>query len=143
ALGHAELLDVDDAVEHWKAQGMDLAPVFTVPENRYGTARRRVRAQDHGLDQALDRTLIQLAEGALEDAHPVRLELPVRNVNRTVGTLLGSEVTRRYGAAGLPDNTIHVTLIGSAGQSIGAFLPPGITLELIGDANDYVGKGLW
>jgi glutamate synthase domain-containing protein 3 len=90
----------------------------------------------------LDRTLIQLAEGALEDAHPVRLELPVRNVNRTVGTLLGSEVTRRYGAQGLPDDTIHVTLIGSAGQSIGAFLPPGITLELIGDANDYVGKGL-
>ena len=106
------------------------------------TERRRVRDQDHGLDQALDQTLIQLAEGALEDAHPVRLELPVRNVNRTVGTLLGSEVTRRYGAQGLPDDTIHVTLTGSAGQSIGAFLPPGITLELIGDANDYVGKGL-
>ncbi|PRC56683.1 hypothetical protein C6A85_37365, partial [Mycobacterium sp. ITM-2017-0098] len=85
----------------------------------------RVRDQDHGLDQALDRTLIQLAEGALEDAHPVRLELPVRNVNRTVGTLLGSEVTRRYGAQGLPEDTIHITLTGSAGQSIGAFLPPG------------------
>ena len=101
-----------------------------------------MRDQDHGLDQALDHTLIALAEGALEDAHPVRLELPVRNVNRTVGTLLGAEVTRRYGAQGLPDDTIHVTLTGSAGQSIGAFLPPGITLELIGDANDYVGKGL-
>ncbi|PRC55481.1 hypothetical protein C6A85_43470, partial [Mycobacterium sp. ITM-2017-0098] len=85
----------------------------------------RVRDQDHGLDQALDRTLIQLAEGALEDAHPVRLELPVRNVNRPVGTLLGSEVTRRYGAQGLPEDTIHITLTGSAGQSIGAFLPPG------------------
>jgi glutamate synthase (NADPH/NADH) large chain len=121
---------------------MDLSPVFAVPENRYGTARRRVRAQDHGLDHALDRTLIQLAEAALEDAHPVRLELPVRNVNRTVGTLLGSEVTRRYGGDGLPADTIRIKLTGSAGQSLGAFLPAGITLELIGDANDYVGKGL-
>jgi len=140
AVGHAEVLDTDSGVSHWKAKGIDLTPVFAVPENV--TQRRRVRGQDHGLEQALDRTLIQLAEGALEDAHPVRLELPVRNVNRTVGTLLGSEVTRRYGAQGLPDDTIHVTLTGSAGQSIGAFLPPGITLELIGDANDYVGKGL-
>jgi glutamate synthase (NADPH/NADH) large chain len=121
---------------------LDLAPVFAVPENRYGTARRRVRAQDHGLDHALDRTLIQLAEAALEDAHPVRLELPVRNVNRTVGTLLGSEVTKRYGGEGLPADTIRIKLTGSAGQSLGAFLPAGITLELIGDANDYVGKGL-
>jgi len=140
AVGHAEVLDKDKGVAHWKSMGLDLTAVFAVPTNR--TQRRRVRGQDHGLDQALDRTLIQLAEGALEDAHPVRLELPVRNVNRTVGTLLGSEVTRRYGGQGLPDDTIHVTLTGSAGQSIGAFLPPGITLELIGDANDYVGKGL-
>jgi glutamate synthase (NADPH/NADH) large chain/glutamate synthase (ferredoxin) len=140
AVGHAELLDTDESVALWKSRGLDLSGVFAVsPEP---TARRRVRDQDHGLDQALDRTLIQLAEGALEDAHPVRLELPVRNVNRTVGTLLGAEVTRRYGAQGLPDSTIHVRLTGSAGQSIGAFLPPGITLELIGDANDYVGKGL-
>ncbi len=108
----------------------------------YSPVRRKVRDQDHGLELALDNTLIQLAEGALEDAHPVRLELPVRNVNRTVGTMLGSEVTRRYGAAGLPDNTIHIALTGSAGQSVGAFLPPGVTLELEGDANDYVGKGL-
>jgi glutamate synthase (NADPH/NADH) large chain/glutamate synthase (ferredoxin) len=141
AVGHAEMLDTDEGVAHWKSKGLDLTPIFAVPEGRYGE-RRRTRDQDHGLDEALDRTLIQLAEGALEDAHPVRLELPVRNVNRTVGTLLGSEVTRRYGAEGLPDNTIHVTLTGSAGQSIGAFLPPGITLELVGDANDYVGKGL-
>jgi glutamate synthase (NADPH/NADH) large chain/glutamate synthase (ferredoxin) len=140
AVGHAELLDTAAGISHWKAKGLDLTKVFAVPEN--ATQRRRTRGQDHGLDQALDRTLIQLAEGALEDAHPVHLELPVRNVNRTVGTLLGSEVTRRYGAQGLPDNTIRVTLTGSAGQSIGAFLPPGITLELIGDANDYVGKGL-
>jgi glutamate synthase (NADPH) large chain len=145
AVGHAEVLDTDKGVDHWKSKGLDLTPVFAVPIDAHGaklTQRRRLRAQDHGLDLALDRTLIQLAEGALEDAHPVRLELPVRNVNRTVGTLLGSEVTRRYGAQGLPDGTIHVTLAGSAGQSIGAFLPPGVTLELIGDANDYVGKGL-
>ncbi|HET9137996.1 glutamate synthase large subunit [Actinophytocola sp.] len=142
AIGHAEVLDVDEAVEHWKAGGMDLRPVFEVPQTRYGAARRRVRAQDHGLAHALDRTLIQLAEAALEDALPVRLELPVRNVNRTVGTLLGSEVTRRYNATGLPEDTIHITLTGSAGQSLGAFLPSGITLDLVGDANDYVGKGL-
>ncbi|OKH78800.1 glutamate synthase [Mycobacterium sp. SWH-M3] len=145
AVGHAEVLDTAEGVAHWKSRGLDLSPIFALPTDAHGaklTQRRRLRGQDHGLDQALDRTLIQLAEGALEDAHPVRLELPIRNVNRTVGTLLGSEVTRRYGAAGLPDNTIHVTLTGSAGQSIGAFLPPGITLDLIGDANDYVGKGL-
>ena len=145
AVGHAEVLDMDTGLAHWKSKGLDLTPIFAVPTDAHGaklTQRRRLREQDHGLDAALDHTLIQLAEGALEDAHPVRLELPVRNVNRTVGTLLGSEVTRRYGALGLPDDTIHVTLTGSAGQSIGAFLPPGITLELIGDANDYVGKGL-
>jgi glutamate synthase domain-containing protein 2/glutamate synthase domain-containing protein 1/glutamate synthase domain-containing protein 3 len=145
AVGHAEVLDTDEGVAHWKAKGLDLSPIFAVPTDAYGgplTQRRRMRDQDHGLDQALDRTLIALADGALEDAHAVRLELPVRNVNRTVGTLLGSEVTRRYGAQGLPDDTIHITLTGSAGQSVGAFLPPGITLDLIGDANDYVGKGL-
>lgn len=142
AIGHAEMLDVDEALEHWKARGLDLTPVFAVPDNPYGTPRRRVRPQDHGLDHALDRTLIQLAEAALEDAHPLRLELPVRNVNRTVGTLLGAEVTRRYGGDGLPEDTIQIALSGSAGQSLGAFLPSGITLDLVGDANDYVGKGL-
>ncbi|WP_041323685.1 glutamate synthase large subunit [Saccharomonospora viridis] len=139
-IGRADLLDVDEAVEHWKAKGLDLSPIFAVPSR--GGARRKVREQDHGLDRALDRTLVQLAEAALEDARPVRLELPVRNVNRTVGTLLGSEVTRRYGSTGLPDDTIHVRLTGSAGQSLGAFLPPGVTIDLVGDANDYVGKGL-
>jgi glutamate synthase (NADPH/NADH) large chain len=142
AVGHAELLNTDPAMDHWKASGLDLAPVFAVPETRYPSARRKVRDQEHGLEHALDRTLLQLAEGALEDAIPVRLELPVRNVNRTVGTLLGAEVTRRFGGDGLPDDTIHVTLTGSAGQSLGAFLPAGITLEMVGDANDYVGKGL-
>ncbi|KOV85910.1 glutamate synthase [Nocardia sp. NRRL S-836] len=142
AVGHAELLDKDEAIEHWKTAGLNLDPVFEVPDTPYPTAKRRVRDQDHGLDKALDRTLIQLAEAALEDAHQVTLELPVRNVNRTVGTLLGAEVTRRYGGEGLEDDTIRVKLTGSAGQSLGAFLPRGITLEMVGDANDYVGKGL-
>ncbi|MEU0885066.1 glutamate synthase large subunit [Lentzea sp. NPDC005914] len=142
AVGHAELLDKDDAIEHWKTAGLNLNPVFEVPETPYPTAKRKIRDQDHGLDKALDRTLIQLAEAALEDAHQVTLELPVRNVNRTVGTLLGAEVTRRYGGEGLEDDTIRVKLTGSAGQSLGAFLPRGITLEMVGDANDYVGKGL-
>jgi len=142
AIGCADTLDADDAVQHWKTRGLDLSPIFARPTSRYGPSRRRIREQDHGLELALDRTLIQLADAALEDAHAVRIELPVRNVNRTVGTLLGAEVTRRYGGDGLSDDTIHVTLTGSAGQSLGAFLPSGITLDLIGDANDYVGKGL-
>ncbi|HWN29573.1 MAG TPA: glutamate synthase large subunit [Actinomycetospora sp.] len=144
AIGHAELIDGNRAVENWKAQGIDLTPLFTVPDVPQGapTDRIRTRAQDHGLDKALDRTLMQLAEGALSDATPVRLEMPIRNVNRTVGTLTGAEVTRRYGKDGLPDDTIHVEFHGSAGQSFGAFLPPGLTLDLVGDANDYLAKGL-
>ncbi|GAA2781542.1 glutamate synthase large subunit [Saccharopolyspora taberi] len=142
AIGQVEALRTEEAVENWKGRGLDLGPVFAVPRTPYSPVRRRVREQDHGLDHALDRTLIQLAEAGLEDAHPLRLQLPVRNVNRTVGTLLGAEVTRRYGGEGLPDGTIHVELEGSAGQSLGAFLPPGVTLDLVGDANDYVGKGL-
>ena len=145
AVGHAEVLDTDAGVAHWKSKGLDLSRLFVVPTDAHGaptTQRRRLRDQEHGLEHALDQTLVALAEGALEDAHPVVLELPVRNVNRTVGTLLGSEVTRRYGAAGLPADTITVKLTGSAGQSLGAFLPPGVTIDLVGDANDYVGKGL-
>ena len=142
AIGQAEMLDTRRAVEHWKARGLDLSPLLAVPELAPGAARRRTREQDHGLSVALDNTLIQLCEGALLDATPVSLELPVRNVNRTVGTMLGSLVTRRYGAAGLPENTIDITFRGSAGQSFGAFVPPGVTLRLFGDANDYLGKGL-
>jgi glutamate synthase (NADPH/NADH) large chain len=145
AVGRADVLDTDPAVAHWKSQGLDLTPIFVVPTGPDGAPlpqRRRTRGQEHGLEHALDRTLIRLAGAALEDAHPVRLQLPVRNVNRTVGTLLGAEVTRRYGAAGLPEGTVTVELTGSAGQSLGAFLPPGVTIELTGDANDYVGKGL-
>jgi glutamate synthase (NADPH) large chain len=142
AVGHAELLDTRAAVSHWKAAGLDLEPVLLVPPLPPGAAMHQVASQDHGLDKALDNTLILLAEGALASGSPVRLELPVRNVNRTVGTMLGSELTRRWGGAGLPDDTIVVALTGSAGQSLGAFLPRGITLRLHGDANDYLGKGL-
>jgi glutamate synthase (NADPH/NADH) large chain len=142
AIGRADLLDPARAVGHWKAAGLDLAPLLHVPSLPEGAARHRTTAQDHGLDRALDNTLIQLAEGALQDGTPVVLDLPVRNVNRTVGTMLGYEVTRRWGAKGLPEDTIHVRFSGSAGQSFGAFLPAGITLRLAGDANDYLGKGL-
>ena len=142
AVGHSEFLSTNAAVAHWKDRGFDLAPVLELPDIREGAARRRIREQDHGLDAALDNTLIQLCEGALLDGRPVKLELPVRNVNRTVGTMLGSLVTRRFGAAGLPEDTIDLTFSGSAGQSFGAFLPPGITLRLVGDANDYLAKGL-
>ncbi len=142
AVGHAEMLETAAAIEHWKASGLDLAPVLHVPELAAGAARRCTSGQDHGLDLALDNTLIALAEGALRDAAPVRLELPVKNVNRSIGTMLGSQVTKRWGGQGLPDNTIDISLRGSAGQSFGAFLPRGITLRLAGDANDYLGKGL-
>jgi glutamate synthase (NADPH/NADH) large chain len=142
AVGHAEMLDTDDAVRHWKTQGLDLRPIFTMPELPPGTSRLRTRSQDHGLEKALDNTLIQLSEGALSSGDKVRLDLPVRNVNRTVGTMLGYELTKRWGGDGLPDDTIDVTFTGSAGQSFGAFVPKGITLRLIGDTNDYFGKGL-
>lgn len=141
-IGRADLLDTTQAVEHWKASGLDLSPILHQPELPEGTPRRKVVEQDHGLDKALDNTLIQLAEGALNLGEPVTLELPIRNVNRTVGTMLGHEVTKRYGGAGLPDNTIDVSFTGSAGNSFGAFVPRGITLRLTGDANDYLGKGL-
>ncbi len=142
AVGRVELLDTAAAVQHWKAAGLDLTPVLHVPDLGPDAARHAVTGQDHGLDRALDNTLIQLAEGALADGTPVTLELPVRNVNRTVGTMLGYEVTRRWGGQGLPDNTIDISFRGSAGQSFGAFLPRGVTLRLAGDANDYLGKGL-
>jgi glutamate synthase (NADPH/NADH) large chain len=142
AVGRVELLDTRAAIDHWKAEGLDLSPILAVPVARPGSSLHHVRDQDHGLSRALDNQLVTLAADALEHGEPVRIALPVRNVNRTVGTLLGHEVTKRYGAAGLPDGTIEVELTGSGGQSFGAFLPPGVTLRLFGDANDYVGKGL-
>ena len=141
-IGRVDLLDTVLAVEHWKASGLDLSPILYTPPLPEGAALSCVTRQDHGLDKALDNTLIQLAEGALEEGRPVRLDLPIRNVNRTVGTMLGYEVTRRWGGEGLPEDTIDISFRGSAGQSFGAFLPRGVTLRLDGDANDYLGKGL-
>jgi glutamate synthase (NADPH/NADH) large chain len=142
AVGQVQVLDTRKAVDHWKAQGLDLSPVLEQQVPAPGSAVRRTKAQDHGLAKALDNQLIELARPALEDGTPVAIELPIRNVNRTVGTMLGHEVTKRHRGAGLPDGTIDATLTGSAGQSFGAFLPHGVTLRLFGDANDYVGKGL-
>jgi glutamate synthase (NADPH/NADH) large chain len=145
--GGRRALDVTRAIDHWKAQGLDLAPLFHVPELPEGAALHRTVAQDHGLEKALDNELIKLAADALNaagatDAQPVRAQVAIRNINRTVGTMLGHEVTKKFGGAGLPDDTIDITFTGSAGQSFGAFLPRGVTLRLEGDANDYVGKGL-
>ncbi|MEV5162276.1 glutamate synthase large subunit [Streptomyces sp. NPDC053728] len=147
AVGHAELLDTERAVTHWKAQGLDLEPLFYVPELAEDAVRHRINEQDHGLAKALDNELIKLAADALgadsaEAAQPVRAQIAIRNINRTVGTMLGHEVTKKFGGAGLPDDTIDITFTGSAGQSFGAFVPRGVTLRLEGDANDYVGKGL-
>ncbi|OEU91243.1 glutamate synthase [Streptomyces abyssalis] len=147
AIGHAELLDVSRAVDHWKAQGLDLEPLLHVPDLPDGAVMHQVTEQDHGLAKALDVELIKLSADALsadsgQDAQPVRGQLAIRNINRTVGTMLGHEVTKKFGGAGLPDDTIDITFTGSAGQSFGAFLPRGVTLRLEGDANDYVGKGL-
>jgi glutamate synthase (NADPH) large chain len=142
AIGHTEVLDTRQAVDHWKAAGLDLTPILTMPALSEGAHRFQVRPQDHGLEHALDNRLIELAAPALDAGEPVRIDLPIKNVNRTVGTMLGHELTKRYGGEGLPDDTITVQLTGSAGQSFGAFVPRGITLRLDGDANDYVGKGL-
>ena len=141
-IGRRDKLDTRKAIDHWKAQKLDLTPVLYMPEVPESIPTRRVHDQDHGLDKALDNLLVELAKDALESAKPVELQLPIRNANRTVGTILGSEVTRRYGGNGLPDDTIRIKFTGSAGQSFGAFIPNGITLTLEGDANDYFGKGL-
>jgi glutamate synthase (ferredoxin) len=131
------------AAEHWKARGLDFSPILYRPDVPETFGRYCQTTQEHGLEKTLDRTrLLDLCRPALENGTPVSALLPIRNVNRAVGTLLGSEVTRLHGANGLPDDTIRLYFDGSAGQSFGAFLPRGITLELEGDANDYVGKGL-
>jgi glutamate synthase (NADPH/NADH) large chain len=140
AIGHVEYLDTRDAVNHWKASGLDLAPLLVRPD--VDSPLHRTTVQDHGLAAAMDNQLITLAAAAFDKREPVRIDMPVRNVNRTVGTMLGAEVTRRFGAEGLPVGTIDVTLHGSAGQSLGAFLPRGVTIRLYGDSNDYVGKGI-
>ncbi len=142
AIGQVEALDVSDAVNHWKTDGLDLSPILHLPEIARESRRHQWKEQDHGLERALDQTLVSLARGALNEGRPVTIDIPIRNVNRTVGTLLGFEVTRRFGGEGLPTDTIVVNFTGSAGNSFGAFVPRGVTLRLEGDANDYVGKGL-
>ena len=140
AIGQVEMLDTKAATDHWKASGLDLSPILQAPTGNGD--RKNTTVQDHGLSAALDNELIKLSKDALENGKNVRLDMPVRNVNRTVGTMLGSEVTRKFGGAGLPANTIDITFHGSAGQSFGAFIPSGLTLRLYGDSNDYVAKGL-
>ena len=141
AIGHSEMLDTVRAINHWKAAGLDLSPILAQVDVPADAPRRCVTVQDHGLDKALDQKLIEMSADALERKEPVRIDLPITNVNRTVGTMLGHEVTKRY-PQGLPDGTIDVSLRGSAGQSLGAFLPVGVTLRMFGEANDYVGKGI-
>ncbi len=141
-IGRADLLNVQEAINHWKASGLDLAPILHRPDLPEGTHLRRMIDQDHHLEDALDHQLIEAAGPALREGTEVRATFAVRNVNRTVGTMLGYTVTSSVGVEGLPDGTIDFTLNGSAGQSFAAFLPAGITLRLVGDGNDYVGKGL-
>ena len=141
-IGRTEFLDMRRGIEHWKAQGLDFSRVFYNPPMPADVARRQVETQDHRLERALDHVLIEKARPALESGEKVSFIQPIRNVNRTVGTMLSSEVVRRFTHEGLPDDTIHIQFNGVAGQSFGAFLARGITLDLVGEANDYVGKGL-
>ena len=141
-IGRRDLLDMRSAVDHWKAHSIDLSRLLTpiaVPE---GVAVFNCEEQDHHLERALDNDLIAKAKDAIENKIPVSLESPIRNINRTVGAMLSGEIAKRHGHLGLPDDTIHVKFTGNAGQSFGAWLSRGVSLELMGDANDYVGKGL-
>ncbi|MBT8447737.1 MAG: glutamate synthase large subunit, partial [Gammaproteobacteria bacterium] len=142
-IGQVDRLDIEDAVEHWKARGLDFTRILHKPDVGPGVAVRCIRKQDHGLEQSLDvTTIVPLCEDALEEGKPVDAILPIKNTNRTVGTILGHEITKRYGGEGLPEDTIKLHFNGSAGQSFGAFVPRGVTMTLEGDANDYIGKGL-
>src|SRR5207249_1723299 len=141
-IGRTDLLDMKKGIEHWKAKGLDFSRIFKMPDMPADVARYNSEKQNHGLEKALDNRLIELARAALERGEKVSIDMPIRNGNRTVGTMLSHEIARRYGHDGLPDGTIHARFAGSAGQSFGAFLARGVTLELIGDTNDYCGKGL-
>ncbi|HVN84499.1 MAG TPA: glutamate synthase large subunit [Candidatus Binatia bacterium] len=141
-VGRVEMLDASDAVDHWKGKGVDLTQILHKPEGPDTVAIRCVQAQDHGLEKALDNQIIELAKPALERREKVEFSLPIRNVNRTVCTMLSAEISRRHGADGLPPETITIHFKGSAGQSFGAFLANGVSITLEGDANDYFGKGL-
>ena len=142
AVGHAELLDTDGAIAHWKARGLDLTPILVGPELPHDAPRKHLREQDHELDKHFDVALMEHARPVIEHGGQVTIDLPIRNTERAVGTMLGHFVTKKHGEHGLPHDSIVVNLTGSAGQSFGAFLPAGITLRLEGDSNDYVGKGL-
>ena len=142
AIGQVEFLDTKRAIKHWKASGLDLAPLLQAPVFDTDAPRRNSTTQDHGLVRALDNKLIELAAPALKSGDLVNIEMPIKNVNRTVGTMLGAEITRKFGGAGLPENTVNISFHGTAGNSFGAFIPKGLTLRLYGDANDYVAKGL-
>ncbi len=141
-IGQSNRLDMQQAVTHWKAKGIDLSTILHQPDVPDTVGHRCLKSQDHGLDQALDITLIEQCRNAIEQCTPIKIELPIRNVNRTVGTMLGSRISRRWGAQGLPDDTIQINFAGSAGQSFGAFVPRGVSMTVEGDANDYFGKGL-
>ena len=142
AIGHVDMIDTKKAVDHWKAKGLDISPILEVPQNPYGSTPYQSVGQDHGLADALDNELIAKAKVSLLEGTPVQIAMPIRNVNRTVGTMLGNEVTKKWGGAGLPDGTISIHFTGSAGQSFGAFVPKGIEMRLEGDCNDFLGKGL-
>ena len=142
AVGHVEFIDAVEAIDHWKVEGLDISPLLAVPENPYNQTRHHSVMQEHGLEEALDMQLIAASKDALEKGTPVQLSFPIRNVNRTVGTMLGSALTKKWGGAGLADATIAIEFTGSAGQSFGAFVPRGIEMRLVGDSNDYLGKGL-
>ena len=142
AIGQVEYLDTKKAITHWKASGLDLAPLLAAPVFDTDAPRRNTTTQDHGLAAALDNKLIELAAPALNSNEVVNIEMPIKNVNRTVGTMLGSEITRKFGGAGLPKDSVNINFHGTAGNSFGAFIPQGLTLRLYGDANDYVAKGL-
>ncbi|MBC8108407.1 MAG: glutamate synthase large subunit, partial [Anaerolineae bacterium] len=141
-VGRVDLLEFADVSEHWKAKHLDLSVILHQPEMRPGASLRKIADQDHGLDRAIDNTLIELAEGALENGESVSWQLPIKNINRSVGTMLSGHIAKRFGDEGLPTDTITFKFSGSAGQSFGAFLARGVTLLLEGDANDHVGKGL-
>src|SRR5262249_31658975 len=141
-IGQTDILDKDRAIQHWKAKGLDFSKMFHKPRMPKQVAIYNSEAQDHGLDKVLDRKLIELSRPALESKKPVKLELPIRNIDRSAGAMLSGEVAKRYGHIGLPEDTIWVTLSGTAGQSFGAWAARGVTLDLVGEGNDYVGKGL-
>jgi glutamate synthase (NADPH/NADH) large chain len=141
-VGRVDMLNAEPAMDHWKARGLDFSTILYVPPVPSRVARRCVHTQDHGLQYVLDHSLIGLARNAIENLTPVEIGLAVRNVHRSVGTMLSGEIARRHGSVGIPDDTIRIQLTGSAGQSLGAFLAKGVTLMLEGDANDYVGKGM-